>query len=158
MSQIRTARGSDIQSFPAASFVIDGSVPETQCQEAQIDEVAGSITTGLDTITDPGAFTAINLAGKKVTVTAPVGEAGTFNVLSNTDDVLTTDNTFGATDPATAYTVHDDAQVYLRRNEDSFIRYIEANSKAFAKVNGQLYTDTADPPMNAACSDTWNPS
>ncbi len=157
MSEIRTAKAVDLGSFPGCSFVVDDTPPIAQCQEAQIDESAGAITSGLAIITEAGKFIGIDLTGKKVTVTLPAPEAGTYNALSNTDDVLTTDNTWGTTDAATAYTVHDDAETFLTRNEDSFIRYVAENSGAYTKVNGVMYTDLADPPMDAACSDTFSP-
>lgn len=157
MSQLRLAKAIDTLNFPGCAAVVVDTPPEAQCQEAQVDEVAGSITNGQYTITDVGAFVGLDLAGKKVTVTAPVGEAGTFAILSNTDDVITTDNQFGATDPATAYTCHDDGQVYLTRNESSFARFIENLGNAHTTINGQLYTDVLTGPLAAACSDTYNP-
>jgi len=147
----------DLKAFPGCAAVIDDTPPETQCQESQIDELAGSITTGLDVIDDVGAFVGLDLAGKSVTVTAPVGEAGTFGILSNTDDQIITDNTFGATDPATAYTCHDTGQVYLRRNQSSFTRFIENLGNAHTTINGQLYTDVLTGPLADACSDTYAP-
>jgi len=159
MGELRTAKAIDLTSFPGCSFVVDDTPPIAQCQEAQISIVAASITTGLKTITEVGAFAGINLAGKEVEVTLPAPEAGTYGIVSNTDDVLTTDNTFGATDAGgVACVSRDIAQVYLTRDESSFIRFIEANAGAFAKVNGQLYTDLASPPLNGACSDTYAPA
>lgn len=157
MSQLRLAKTMDIQAFPGCAAVVDDTPPEAQCQESQVDEVAGSITDGLYTITDVGAFVGLDLAGKKVTVTAPVGEAGTFGIISNTDDVIITDNAFGATDPATAYTCHDTGQAYLTRNENSFVRFIENLGNAFTFLNGQLYTDVATGPLANACTDTYSP-
>lgn len=157
MSQLRLAKATDIEDFPGCAAVVNDTPPETQCQEAQIDEAAGSMTTGLNTITDVGAFVGLDLADKKITITAPVGEAGTFDVLSNTDDVLVTSQTFGTTDAAVAYTVHDEAQVYLRRNESSFQRFIENLGNAHTTINGQLYTDVLTGPLAAACSDTYAP-
>lgn len=157
MSQLRLAKATDLEDFPGCLSVVNDTPPIAQCQEAQIDEVAGSITTGLDVIDDVGAFTGLDLAGKKVTVTAPVGEAGTFGILSNNDDQIITDNTFGATDPATAYTCHDVGQAYLTRNQSSFIRFVEDLGNAHTTINGQLYTDVATGPLAAACSDTYSP-
>lgn len=157
MGQLRLAKAMDLAAFPGCLSVVDNTPPIAECQEAQIDEAAGSITTGLTVIDDVGAFIGINLAGKKVTVTAPVGEAGTYNILSNTDDQIVTDNTWGATDPATAYTCHDDLQTYLTRDEASFVRFVENLGNAHSTINGQLYTDVATGPLANACSDTYSP-
>lgn len=157
MPQLRLANATDIESYPGALAVVIDTPPETQCQEAQIDEAAGAVADGPVTITDVGAFIGIDLAGKKVTVTAPVGDAGTFNVLSNTDDVLTTDHAFGEVSAVAAYTVHDDGQVYLTRNPSSFTRFIENLGNAHSTVGGKLYTDVATGPLADACSDTYSP-
>lgn len=157
MPQLRLAKAIDIQDFPGCLSVVDDTPPIAQCQETEIDEVAGAITNGLDVIDDVAAFVGLDLAGKKVTVTAPVGEAGTYGILSNTDDQIVTDNTFGATDPAVAYTCHDNAQTYLTRNQSSFIRFVENLGNAHTTINGQLYTDVATGPLANACSDTYAP-
>ena len=157
MSQLRLAKDTDLRSFPGCHAVVNDTPPIAQCQESQIDSAAGSITEGLVTITEVGAFAGIDLAGKKVTITLPVAEAGTYNVISNTDDVLTTDNVFGTTDPTVSYTVHDETQTYLTRNESSFIRFIEDLGNAHTTLNGQLYTDVETGPLAAACSDTYAP-
>lgn len=157
MSQLRLAKATDIEDFPGCASVVVDTPPEAQCQEAQIDEAAGAVATGEPQITDVGAFVGIDLAGKKVTVTAPVGDAGTYNVLSNTDDVLITDHDFGEVSAVAAYTVHDDGQVYLTRNEASFIRFTENLGNSHTTVNGQLYTDVLTGPLADACSDTYAP-
>lgn len=157
MSQLRLAKVMDLQAFPGCLAVVDDEPPETQCQETEIAGAAGSITNGQFTLTDVGAFVGINLAGKILTVTAPVGEAGDYPVLSNTDDVITIGTAWGATDAAVVYTVHDTGQTYLRRNEASFIRFIENLGNAHSTVGGQLYTDVATGPLADACSDTYSP-
>ncbi len=157
MYKLRLANATDIDDFPGCISVMDKTPPIAQCQETQIDESAGAITDGSPIITDVGAFIGFDLAGKKVTVTAPVGSTGTFNVLSNTDDVLTTDNDFGEISAVVEYTVHDDGEVYLTRDESSFIRFVENLGNAHATVNGILYTDVATGPLANACSDTYSP-
>lgn len=157
MSQLRLAKGTDTQDFPGSAAVVDGTPPEAQCQEAQIDETAGAISSGPVIITDVGAFAGIDLAGKSVTVTVPVGEAGTYGVVSNTDDVLTTDHAFGEVSAVVEYTVHDTGQVYLTRSENSFVRFIENLGNAFTFANGQLYTDVLTGPLADACTDTYAP-
>ncbi len=157
MSQLRLAKATDLDDYPGCAAVVIDEPQETQCQEAQIDSEVGVIADGPPTITDIGEFVGIDLAGKKVTVTAPAGSAGTYNVLSNTDDVLTTDNNFGEVSAVVFYTVHDNAQVYLRRPPSSFVRFIENLGNAHATINGQLYTDVLTGPLADACSDTYSP-
>ncbi len=157
MGQLRLAKQTDLGDFPGCLSVVDDTPPVAQCQEAQIDSEVGVIADGPPTITDVGEFAGIDLAGKKVTVTAPVGSAGTYNVLSNTDDILTTDNDFGEVSAVVFYTVHDDGEVFLTRNESSFARFTEDLGNAHTTINGQLYTDVATGPLADACSDTYNP-
>lgn len=157
MSQLRLAKATDLEDFPGAAAVVIDSPPIAQCQESQIDESAGTIANGPVTITDVAAFVGIDLAGKKVTVTAPVGSTGTYSVLSNTDDILTTDNAFSEASAVCEYTVHDDGEVYLTRNPSSFARFIENLGNAHSTVNGQLYTDVATGPLADACTDTYSP-
>jgi len=157
MSQLRLAKAIDIEDFPGCAAVVNDTPPEAQCQETEIDSATGVIAVGPVTITDVGEFVGVDLAGKKVTVTAPVGEAGTYAVISNTDDVLTTDHAFGEVSAVCAYTVHEEGQTYLKRNQSSFQRFIENLGNAHTTINGQLYTDVLTGPLAAACSDTYNP-
>jgi len=157
MAELRTAKPVDTGSFPACSFVIDGTPPIAQCQETEIAGATGTTTAAGSTMTDVGAYAGINLAGKTLQITAPVGNIGDYVVNSNTDDVLTLATTTPDASAVNVYTVKDTGQTYLTRDEASFIRFIEANGGAFTKVNGQVYTDIASPPLNAACSDTYAP-
>lgn len=157
MSQIRTAKAGDVGAFPGSAFVVDDTPPIAQCQETQISEVEGEITNGQYTLTQVGVFAGLDLTGKTVTIAHPVPEIGTYNILSNTDDVITTDHQFGTTNGSTDYTIQDPGQAYLTRNESSFQRFIENQGKAHTTKGGQLFTDLADPPMDDACSDTFNP-
>ncbi len=159
MSEIRTARPADTGLFPGCTYVVDNTPPIAQCQEAQVSIVAASITTGQDTITEVGAFAGLDLAGKEVELTLPAPEAGTYGIISNTDDVLLTDNTFGATDAGgVACVSRDIGQAYLTRNESSFERFIQDAGKAHTKVSGMLFTDVAAGPMGGARSDTFAPA
>lgn len=157
MGQLRLAKQMDLKAFPGCLSVVDDTPPEAQCQEAQIDESAGTIANGPVTITEATKFVGFDLAGKSVTVTAPVGEIGTYGVIGNTDDVLTTDHAFGEASAVTEYTVHDTGQVYLTRNQSSFQRFVENLGNAHTTVGGQLYTDVATGPLAGACSDTYAP-
>ncbi len=157
MSQLRLAKATDLNDYPGCAAVVIDTPPITQCQETEIDSEVGVIADGPSTITDIGKFVGLDLAGKKVTVTAPAGEVGTYAVLSNTDDVLNTDHAFGEVSAIVFYTVHDDSQTYLTRNPSSFTRFIENLGNAHTSVNGQLYTDVETGPLADACSDTYNP-
>lgn len=158
MSQLRLARATDNRDFPGAAAVVVDTPPEAQCQETEIGSATGNVADGPVTITDVGEFVGLDLAGKKVTVTVPVGDAGTYNIISNTDDILTTDHAFGEISAVAAYTCHDDGQTYLTRNPSSFIRFIENLGNAHTSINGQLYTDVATGPLADACSDTYAPA
>ena len=157
MSQLRLAKQTDVEAFPGCQSIVVDTPPEAQCQEAQIDESLGTIADGPVTITEATKFVGFDLAGKSVTVTAPFGEVGTYGVVSNTDDVLTTDHAFGEASAVVEYTVHDTGQAYLTRNESSFTRFVENLGNAHTTINGQLYTDVATGPLAGACSDTYSP-
>ncbi len=158
MTQLRLAKATDLEDFPGCKSVVVDTPPIAQCQETQLDLATGTIADGPPTITKVGAFVGIDLAGKTVTVTAPPGSVGTFAVLSNTDDVLTTDNDFGEASAIVEFTVQDSGQVYLTRSESSFTRFVENLGNAHTTVNGQLYTDVATGPLADACTDTYSPN
>lgn len=157
MAQLRTAKAGDVGAFPGSTFVIDDTPPITQCQESQITAINCLIAAGLNTIQRPSNFSGIDLTDKKVTVTNTLVDDGIYDILSNDDDFLHTSHTFANDDATTTIAVHDAGQVYLTRNESSFQRFIENSSKAHTTKGGQLYTDVADPPLNNACSDTFDP-
>ena len=157
MSQIRTAKASDIGAFPGSTFVVDGSPPIAQCQEAQTLDDDCLTDTGQFFVQKVGAWTGLDLTGKKVTITNSGIDDGTYTIISNTDDELITEHPFGNNDPTTTARCHDAGQTYLTRNESSFQRFIEDQGKAHTTKGGQLFTDLADPPMDDACSDTWSP-
>ena len=157
MSQLRTAKAVDVGAFPGSTFVVDDTPPIAQCQEAQISQVNATVLILQFTIDKTGAFAGINLAGQKVTVTNTIADNGTYNVLSNDDDCLTTDHEFQANDASTTITVQDAGETFLTRNEPSFQRFIENKGKAHTTKGGQLYTDVASVPMADACSDTFDP-
>lgn len=157
MAQIRTAKVGDVQSFPGATFVIDNTPPIAQCQETQITFVAADITNGSPVITKPVSFEAIDLAGKTVTVSAPPGSVGTYNIISSTHTSITTDHTFTETSAVCAGTCQDAGQAYLTRNESSFQRFLNSFPFPHTTKGGQVFTSAPNPPLNLACSDTFNP-
>lgn len=157
MSQIRTAKASDVGAFPGSRFVVDHTPPIAQCQESQLSGNNGITLAGQAFLTEAGAFAGVDLAGKQVTVLGPPPNSGLKTILSNTDDTIIVDSPYNAEDNNNGWTVQNTGQVYLTRNESSFQRFIESQSKAHTTKGGQLYTDLPDPPMDDACSDTWNP-
>ncbi len=157
MSQLRLAKAMDLQAFPGCAAVVIDTPPETQCQETEIVALTCDTINGQNTVEKTGAFTGIDLAGKELVITNSTTDDGTYTILSNTDDVLITDHSFTTTEALATATIHDAAQAYLRRNPNSFIRFIENLGNAHTMVNGQLYTDVATGPLAAACSDTYSP-
>lgn len=157
MPQLRTAKAGDVGAFPGSNFVVDDTPPNTQCQETQITGIDGLSITDDIIVSDIEAFVAIDLAGKKITITAPPADVGTFNIISNAPNLVFTDHVFIETGPNVVYSIHDPGQAYLTRNESSFVRFIENEGRAYTIKGGQLFTDTPSPPMNTACSDTFNP-
>lgn len=157
MSQIRTTKAVDVGAFPGSTFVIDGSPPISQCQETQIVDATPDWTAGLTTITITPSLAAIDVTGKKVTIFNSPNDDGTWNILSQNGQIITTNWTFIGPELGATATIHDAGQAYLTRNESSFQRFIEDQGKAHTTKAGQLYTDLADPPMDDACSDTWAP-
>lgn len=157
MAYIDKITSPDPDTFPGALFQQAGEVPEAQCQETKITNTDAALVNGSPIITEVGAWPGIDLAGKEVVVSGTVFSDGTYGILSNTDDTLTTDNQF-AENIATADTiVQDVGQTYLRRNIASFARFISAAGYAYTIKGGKLYTDCPDGTLSGACSDTWNP-
>lgn len=146
-----------LQTFPSSQYAIAGDVPKFQCRESQITFVNAVIFAGQTLILRVGAFAAIDLTGKKVTVTAPAPDVGLYNVLSNTNDRLFTDHTFIGAGPACAASVHDTGQLFLTRNLPSFQRYIESQARSHTTKGGILYTNTPTVEMQNACSLAFNP-
>lgn len=157
MGQIRRSTLMDKKAFPGATFAVNDTPPIAQCEETAIVVSAASITLGLPFLTKVGAFAGIDLTGKRLEVFFPPAGAGVFTILSNTDDVLTASSNMTATHAAANATVQDFAGFYLTRSESSFTRHIERLNKAHTVKGGQLFTDTASPPMAGACSITFNP-
>lgn len=157
MGSINKITQPDPDNFPGALFQAEGSVPIAQCQETQITFTGASTASDQVTVTKVGEWAGVDLAGKKITITAPAPDAGTYNVISNTDDVVTTDHTFIAGGAAGAGTIQDAGQAYLTRDLASFARFIQAQGYAYTIKGGQLYTDCPNGTMTNACSDTWNP-
>ncbi len=157
MSQLRLAKETDLRSFPGCHSVINDTPPIAQCQETEIVAATCDTVNGQYTVEKVGAFSGINLAGKEVVISLSTSDDGTYTILSNTDDVITTDHQFATTESIATATCHDAAQAYLTRNESSFIRFVQSLGNAHTTINGQLYTDVETGPLADACSDTYSP-
>ncbi|MBA7701203.1 hypothetical protein ES703_109936 [subsurface metagenome] len=157
MSQLRLAKETDLRSFPGCHSVVVDTPPIAQCQETEIVAPTADTVNGQYTVEKTGAFAGIDLAGKEVVITNSTADDGTYTIISNTDDVLTTDHQFATTESLATATCHDAGQAYLTRNEASFVRFVESLGNAHTFLNGQLYTDVATGPLSAACSDTYEP-
>lgn len=157
MSQLRLAKAMDLAAFPGCLSVVDDEPGEAECQESQIVAATVDIVSGQVTVTKVGAFVGIDLAGKKVTISLSSTDDGEYNILSNTDDVLTTDHSFTTTEAIATATCHNEGNAFLTRNESSFVRFVENLGNAFSFINGQLYTDVATGPLADACTDTYAP-
>lgn len=158
MSQIRTAKAVDVGAFPGSTFVVNGTPPIAQCEESSINFLNATTTAGGNTLTKIGISIGIDLSNKTVTIAAPPLNAGDYIILSNTDDVLTLATTTPNASAVNTGNIKDTGQAYLTRNESSFQRFIESEGKAHTTKGGQLFTDIADPPMDDACSNTFNPA
>ena len=157
MGQLRTPKAADSAAFPGCTYVVDNTPPIAQCQETQISEVNVEYESGHFDLTIVGAFIGIDLAGKKITIGNTAFDNGTYNVISNTDDVLIMDHQTGADEDFATVDIHDAGQAYLTRNESSFQRFTENAGKAHTTKGGQLFVDVGAGPMAGACSDTFAP-
>lgn len=157
MSQLRLAKAIDLINFPGCAAVINDTPPEAQCQETKITALTCDTVNLSYTMEKAGAFVGIDLAGKEVVVTNSSTDDGTYTIVSNTDDIITTDHQFTTTEALATAVCQDAGQAYLTRSQSSFIRFIENLSNAHATLNGQLYTDVLTGPLAAACSDTYSP-
>lgn len=157
MGYINKITTPEVGNFPAAVFEQQGEVPIAQCEETQISEINCSIYSTQIFLIKTAAFTAINLTGKKVTVTNSAADDGTYNILAHDDDMLTTDHEFQNTENAVTIAVHDAGQAYLTRNIKSFADFIHNAGYAYTIKGGKLYTDCPNGTLSPACSNTWNP-
>lgn len=157
MGHLKELNGGDTQEFPGAEYAVAGAVPVAQCEEPLIILSMATYTSGQSIVTKSGAFTGIDLAGKVVEIGLPFGEAGTYAILSNTDDTITIDHTFSASGSDLFGNCKDSGQAYLTRDKESFIRFIQEEGYSYTIKGGQLFTDCPNPPMADACSTVFAP-
>ncbi len=157
MGQIRTAKAGDLAAFPSSTFVINDTPPIAQCQETKIVDSNPSWTQTESTITILISLAAIDVVGKQLDIFDSPFDDGNYTVLAQNGQVLTIDHVFAGGAGISDAEIHDQAGPYLTRNESSFQRFIENEGQAHTTKGGQLFTDTPTPPMNAACSDTFDP-
>lgn len=158
MGQVRTAKTGDLNAFPGTAFVIDDTPPAAQCTEVQITLAAPTFVPAGNAITSAvPRMTDISVIGKKATIAGSPSDDGTYDITAETDSTITIDHTFVGNDGGCAVTCHDSGQAYLTRNMQSFAKYIHNQGAAYTIKGGQLYTNIADPPIDAACTTVWNP-
>lgn len=147
----------DIQAFPGATYEIDGDVPAAQCQEQRPQGPFYSISIGSPNVVQAGMFAEYDLTGKKIDILSTVSNNGTYNVLSNTDDYVVTDHIFTENDATVSIIVYDTGEVYITRNEASFLRFIQVQGATYTIKGGKIFTNLANPPMEDACTIAFNP-
>lgn len=143
--------------FPSATFAATNEIPSTQCKEPQIVAANATTTQNQTYVNKVGAFSGIDLAGKTVFIQFTIMDDGTYNVLSNTNDRIYIDHTFGLSDADMTATVKDSGQTYLTRNVSSMIRYIQSLGWSYTIKAGILYTNISSGALNPACSTTFAP-
>ncbi|MBA7689073.1 hypothetical protein ES703_97568 [subsurface metagenome] len=151
------ANQSKIQSFPSATFEIEGEPPASQCAEAKIESTIGDPVPGTGNLTDVGRFTGFNLAGKKITVLAPPIEVGTYDIVFNTNDNILTTNTWTVDGPVVSYYVHNGGSLILTRDLQSFAQFIIAAGYSYTIKGGKLYTNIPSVNLQPACSILFDP-
>lgn len=157
MSQIRIAKAVDTAAFPGATFVVDGSPPITQCEETLIADGVPEWTATESTITISISLAAIDVVGSICRIIDSASDNGDWDIIAQNGQILTLDHVFVGLPGIATAVLRETAGAYLTRSQASFQKYIETQSKAHTTKGGQLYTDITDPPINGACSNTWNP-
>jgi len=158
MGSIRRLDGNaDPQAFPGAKFEIVGDVPAPQCSEARVEGTGAQIDAGLEWIYQPGKFVGWVFTGKKVTVTSPLANAGTYNITGWNDNFIYTDTIFAEDTNEAEYYVHNGGSLILTRDVASFAAYIHAAGYAYTIKGGKLYTNMPNGQLKEACTIEWDP-
>lgn len=146
------------QTFPGATYQIQGQVPASQCSEAQIEgDSASTQGAPFQVLNDFGKFVGWFLIGKKCTIiTNPGGNTGTFNIVGNTNNTLSLTPDPGTGTP-TAYYVHNGGSLILTRDIQSFAQFLSAAGSAFTIKGGKLYTSAPSNTLQNACSILFDP-
>ncbi len=147
----------DPQAFPGAHFETAGTVPQSQCSEARIENTGAETTHAPQGISDPGKFVGEALDGKICHILESTGgNTGDFTVAETTDDFL-----FLTTSPGNgtnvSYYISDGAGLIITRDTQSFAEFIHAAGYAFTVKAGKLYTDMPSDQLKDACSILFDP-
>lgn len=156
MPYIKELNGNpDQQSFPGATFEIEGEVPQAQCSEAKIEgDDADTYGTYLE---DIGAFTGYDLIGKKCTILEEgEGPPGTYNIIANTNNFIQVDQLLGGHTPVSYY-IHNGGSLIITRNISSFATYLDSKGYAYTIKGGKLYTNASSVQLQPACSILFDP-
>lgn len=147
-----------IQTFPGATFQIQGQVPAAQCSEAKIEgddaETEGPPFLGLVHFQK---FIGYNLVGKICHITASVGgNTGDFDITSNDEHIL-----HFVQDPGDGYPVEyyisNGSELILTRDIQSFAQFIHAAGYSHTIKGGKLYTNIPSNLLQPACSILFDP-
>ncbi len=159
MGSLRELNGNpDQQSFPAATFAIEGEIPEAQCTEAVI-QADDAITRNIPfaDLEDPGAFAGFALTDKFCHITASVGGiTGVFIITGHDDDFLFLAGNPGNGNPVSYY-ISNGGQLETTRDLNSFAAFIDQNGGAYTIKGGVLYTDMTSVALEPACSIVFDP-
>lgn len=115
----------NIQTFPGATFAITGEVPGNQCAEAILEGIVGETAPFSDQLTENEAFRGHDLTGKKITITSPPTNVGTYNIIFNTDDIVTIDDDLFSSSNGNIWFCHNSGELRITRNASSFLRFLQ---------------------------------
>ena len=147
----------DPQTFPGATFEIEGTVPESQCSEAKIEGDNATTVDFLRRLIDLGKFTGFNLVGKFCTIIASTGgNTGTFSITANTNDNLTFLE-FPGDGTNVEYYCHNGGELIVTRDIASFAAFISAAGYAYTIKGGKLFTNIPSAQLQPACSILFDP-
>lgn len=147
------------QTFPGATFEIEGSVPAAQCSDAIIQGENATTDFGPPPghLVDATAFAGFNLIGKVCTITvSPEGNTGNFPITANSDNVLTLTGDPGSS-PNVHYYIHNGGELILLRDIPSFAAFIEAAGYSYTIKAGKLFTNMPALDLSQACLILFDP-
>ena len=157
MAQLRNARSGDKSAFPGAVFVVEGTPPDTQCEEPVQGDTSISWTIGESIIRNVSGLNSNNFIGKDCEVYSSDSDDGHYDVLAQTDTTITVDHVFVGSSALAALDFRDAPGQTLTRTPAGFQQFIHSQGKAHTTKGGQLYTDIASGPLAPACSLLFNP-
>ena len=147
----------DPQTFPGATFEIQGEVPETQCSEAAVEGDHGETGASGFILLDPGNFVGWNLTDKVLHITSPPANIGDYDITDNSDDHLALAQSTPAASFDNVYFVTNGGELILTRNVQSFAQFIHAAGHSYTIKGNKLYTNIPSDQLQNACSILFDP-